>query len=176
MRAPIEALALILALGPATQLAAQDHPHDHASPYAGFTDREIKALSAEEVEGLLSGAGLGMALPGELNRYPGPTHVLQMAPILDLSPDQEDAIRTIFEEMQGQARALGKEIVERERELDQAFAQGTITDVRLEELVGVIARSKARLRVAHLRAHLRLRPILTESQIEQHERLRGYAG
>lgn len=176
MRAPIEALVLILALGPATQLVAQDHSHDHTSPYAGFTDREIKALSAEEVEGLLSGVGLGMALPGELNRYPGPTHVLQMASVLDLSPDQEEAIRAIFEEMKEEARSLGKQIVEWERELDQAFAQGTITDVRLRELVRVIARSRATLRVAHLRAHLRLRPVLTESQIEQYERLRGYAG
>lgn len=176
MRAPIQILALILALGPTTQLVAQDHSHDHTSPYAGFTDREIKALSAEEVEGLLGGVGLGMALPGELNRYPGPTHVLQMASVLDLSTDQEGAIRAIFEEMKGEARSLGRHIVERERELDQAFAQGTITDVRLEELIGVIARAKASLRVAHLMAHLRLRPLLTESQIELYEQLRGYAG
>lgn len=176
MRGALGVLGLALALSPVGPVAAQAHSHDHASPYAAFTDREIKALSAEEVQGLLDGAGLGMALPGELNRYPGPRHVLDMAPMLGLSPDQESAVRAIFEEMQEQARSLGKEVVDLERELDRDFAQGTITDARLEELVGAIARSNAKLRVVHLRAHLRLRPILTESQREQYERMRGYAG
>ena len=175
MRVPRGVIAVALALSTIGPLAAQEHSHDHASPYAGFMDREIKALSAEEVEGLLGGAGLGMALAGELNRYPGPRHVLEMAPMLGLSVDQESAIRTIFEDMQARASSLGEQVVELERQLDQAFARGTITDGRLEELVGAIALANAGLRVVHLGAHLRLRPILTESQLEQYEKARGYA-
>jgi hypothetical protein len=49
------------------------------SPYAGQAGREIKALSREEVEGLLAGQGMGYAKAAELNRYPGPAHVLEQA-------------------------------------------------------------------------------------------------
>ena len=49
------------------------------SPYTGQEARGIKALSQDDIEGLLSGAGTpfgGMAKPAELNGYPGPRHVL----------------------------------------------------------------------------------------------------
>jgi Spy/CpxP family protein refolding chaperone len=137
-------------------------------------DREIKALSTDEVESLLAGEGIGMALPAELNRYPGPRHVLDMSEMLELTSDQEETVRTIFEEMQGEARALGAVVVERERELDRAFAEGAIEESELERLVGEIADARGRLRAAHLRAHVRLYPVLTEEQRAHYQRARGY--
>ncbi len=53
--------------------AAQD------SPYTGMQQREIKALSAETVSGYLAGHGMGFAMVAELNSYPGPKHVLELA-------------------------------------------------------------------------------------------------
>lgn len=41
------------------------------SPYTGATQREIKTLSAEQIAGYLSGDGMALALPAELNDYPG---------------------------------------------------------------------------------------------------------
>ena len=175
MRYSLGLLALALTLGSAGPLFAQAHLHDHASPYAGFTDREIKALSPEEIAGLLNGDGLGMALPAELNRYPGPRHLLELGAMLGLSSDQESEVQAIFNEMQAQARSLGKTIVELERGLDRSFAEGTITEARLGKLLEVIALNRARLRATHLRAHLRVLPVLTESQREHYERVRGYA-
>jgi len=157
-------------------LVAQARPHDHASPYAGFTDREIKALSAEEIVGLLNGDGLGMALPAELNRYPGPRHLLELGAMLGLSPDQESEVQAVFDAMQAQAQSLGQTIVELERDLDRSFVKGTITEARLDELLEAIALHRARLRATHLRAHLLVLPVLTESQREHYERARGYAG
>ena len=55
-----------------------------ASPYSGQETRDIKALSDDERRRLLEGHGMGMALPAELNRYPGPKHVLELAGELDL--------------------------------------------------------------------------------------------
>ena len=176
MRNSTTLLALALVLGSAGPLVAQAHTHDHASPYAGFTNREIKALSAEGIAGLLNGDGLGMALPAELNGYPGPKHVLELGAMLGLSTDQEAKIRAIFDEMQAQAPSLGKTIVELERELDQSFAEGSITEPRLDARLEAIAKQRMRLRATHLRAHLRLLPVLTESQREQYEQARGYEG
>lgn len=175
MRNPVLLLALALTLGSASSLGAQAHSHDHTSPYAGFGDREIKALAAEEIDALLDGDGLGMALPAELNRYPGPRHVLELAPMLQLSAEQRTATQAIFDEMQGLARTLGASIVELERDLDRSFAESTITEARLDELVEAIAMQRAALRAAHLRAHLRLLPVLTEAQRAQYEQARGYA-
>lgn len=162
---------------PAIPLSAQEHLHgQHASPYTEMLDREIKALSAEEVEGLTGGMGMQMALAAELNGYPGPRHVLDMADMLGLDEDQRTAVEGIFERMQAEARALGAEVVEAERRLDAEFADETIDPSTLSLLTGDIARARGELRAVHLAAHLDVRPLLTEEQREHYERARGYTG
>lgn len=163
-----------LALAAAGPLVAQAHSHDHTSPYAGYMDRDIKALSAEETAALLNGEGAALALAAELNHYPGPRHVLDLRTELGLSSDQDAAIHTVFDEMQAETRSLGRIVVDLERDLDRAFAAGTITDVRLTELVEAIALARGKVRAAHLRAHLRVAPILTAAQREAYARARGY--
>lgn len=175
MRNPVGLVAFVLVLASPGPLVAQAHSHEHASPYAGLTDREIKALSAEEIGSLLNGDGLGMALPAELNGYPGPKHVLELGAMLGLSTEQEGQVQAIFDEMQAQARSLGRTIVELERDLDRSFTEGSITEARLDELLEAAALNRARLRAVHLRAHLQVLPVLTESQREHYERARGYA-
>src|SRR5215831_750214 len=87
------------------------------SPYARQESRPIKTLSPQEVQDLLSGRGMGMAKPAELNRYPGPRHVLELADQLALSPAQRAETERIFEAMQAEASRIGAEIVAREGEL-----------------------------------------------------------
>ena len=41
------------------------------SSYGNYRDRHIKSLSEQEVDDLLAGRGMGLALPAELNSYPG---------------------------------------------------------------------------------------------------------
>ena len=41
------------------------------SPYAGMQSRSIKALSAQQIDDLRAGRGMGLALAAELNGYPG---------------------------------------------------------------------------------------------------------
>jgi hypothetical protein len=50
--------------------------------------REIKALSETEVSGYLDGRGMGFAKAGELNGYPGPAHLLELADKLRLTSEQ----------------------------------------------------------------------------------------
>ncbi|HKK94495.1 MAG TPA: periplasmic heavy metal sensor [Longimicrobiales bacterium] len=172
------AVALLCALGlPAAPLSAQAHQHGaHTSPYSDLLDREIKALSAEDVEGLTAGMGMQMALAAELNGYPGPRHVLDMADMLELGDEQRSDVQEIFDRMQTEARRLGAEIVEAERALDTAFADETIDPATLASLVGEIARARGDLRAVHLLAHLAVRPILTEEQRAHYDRARGYTG
>ena len=59
------------------------------SPYAGMQTRTIKALSEQQIADLKAGRGMGLALPAELNGYPGPAHVLELSDQLGLSPEQK---------------------------------------------------------------------------------------
>ena len=58
------------------------------SPYAGQQTREIKALSAQEIDDLLNARGMALAKAAELNGYPGPRHSLELADKLGFSPEQ----------------------------------------------------------------------------------------
>lgn len=147
--------------------------HTH-SAYSSHQTREIKALSADEVEGYLSGAGLGMALPGELNGYPGPRHVLELADNLELSQEQAATVRRIFDSMESQAIELGVQVVELERRLDAEFAERSIAPAKLTSLTDEIAQLQGRLRAVHLQAHLEVADVLTPGQRQEYDRLRGY--
>ena len=149
--------------------AAQSH-----KPYAGQQNRHIKGLSASEVDGLLKGKGLGMAKPAELNKYPGPKHVLEIADKLNLSQKQLQQTQLFFRQMKSEAVPLGEEIVAAEKSLDELFASGNITDQSLEKTLGNIAILRGKLRFVHLKTHILQKKIMSEKQIHQYSRLRGY--
>lgn len=169
-RLPLIATLLLCA---ASQARAQQHQHGQ-SPYAGLEGREIKALSEEQLQQLRTGEGMTLALPAELNHYPGPRHVMDMAEELALSLKQRDQVRGIEQAMRAKAIALGTAIIEKERQLDQAFAKGTISEDGLRDVTREIARLQAELRYVHLSAHLEVRRILTEQQVTKYDELRGY--
>lgn len=143
--------------------------------YAGRQDRPIKALDPQRAEDLLAGRGLGYALAAELNHYPGPAHVLQLGDQLGLTPDQERATREVFAAMDGEARRLGRQLIDQERELDGLFASGRIGPEELDRLAGAIAAIEGQLREVHLAAHLQMKAILTPAQVARYDELRGYA-
>ena len=145
-------------------------------PYAGLQEREIKALDVERVQDLLAGHGAGYALAAELNSYPGPTHVIQLSERLELTGDQIQAVETIFESMSTDAKIIGAELVATEADLDQLFSDGTIDYDELARLTATSAEIEGKLRSVHLGAHLSLKEMLTEAQIEMYDRLRGYSG
>src|SRR6266404_976322 len=85
------------------------------SPYAGQQQRTIKALSDQEIGDLLAGRGMGLAKAGELNSYPGPLHVLQLAEQLELSDQQRAATNLLYAKMRERAVSIGGQIIEAER-------------------------------------------------------------
>lgn len=144
------------------------------SPYAGQQHRAIKALSADEVQGYLAGRGMGFAKAAELNHYPGPRHVLELADALALTADQRTRTQALFDDMQAKAQRLGEELVEGERALEQLFASGQVTPEALQSRVAAVAKVRGDLRYTHLVTHLAQRDILTAVQLKAYDRLRGY--
>lgn len=153
--------------------AAAHAAHGHAG-YAGLQHRAIKALTAQQIEGYRAGRGMGLAMAAELNGYPGPMHVLELAPQLGLSGDQQASTQAIFQAMQTQAKPLGAAIIDAERELDAMFATGSATPASIETQTQKIARLQGQLRAVHLASHLDMMKVLSAEQVQAYKRLRGY--
>ncbi len=163
-------LILCLLLTTATFAAVQEAQ----SPYAGQEERAIKALSLEEIRQYLTGAGMGFAKAAELNHFPGPKHVIEWAEQLLLSQIQLKETKKIRAAMQKEAVRLGKLLVEKEKALDDLFANASINKEKLNAMVEEIAQLSGRIRAAHLRAHLKMKELLSEHQVMLYDQLRGY--
>ena len=145
------------------------------SPYAGEQTRAIKALSPAQIDDLRAGRGMAMALPAELNGYPGPSHVLEWADALQLTPAQRQETSSLMARMKVQARSLGEEVIQAEEALDGLFRSGRMLDE--ETMAGAVERAalaQGRLRAAHLSYHLAMAKLLNAEQRSQYNRLRGY--
>jgi Spy/CpxP family protein refolding chaperone len=144
------------------------------TPYAGMQTRPIKALSEQQVADLSAGRGMGLALAAELNGYPGPVHVLELADKLDLSPDQRASIQRLFDSMKAKAVPLGSRLIEQEADLDKQFAGHTVTPDSLRASTAAVAATQGALRETHLKYHLSTVAVLSPGQIQRYAELRGY--
>jgi Spy/CpxP family protein refolding chaperone len=147
--------------------------HDH-SPYAGQERRAIKALSEEEMQALLSGQGMELAKAAELNHYPGPRHVLDLATPLQILEPQRAETQQIYDRMHQEAVRFGALLIDKERELDHLFATETVDSQTLQHLTKHIAQLQGDLRLAHLQAHVEMKRVLSREQIDTYDTLRGY--
>jgi Spy/CpxP family protein refolding chaperone len=154
--------------------ALSQHPMGGHSPYAGYEKRSIKAYSDQEIADLQNGRGIGLALPAELNGYPGPSHVLELAEKLRLSDDQKKQMENLYGAMRTETVALGLQLIDQERELDQLFRLRAVTLASLQHATAAIGQTQAALRNAHLKYHLSTIDVLTPEQIEAYDVLRGY--
>ena len=168
MKSPIFVFAAVTAL--ATTVNAQSNHQ----PYKGFEAQAISSLSLKDIEDLKSGAGWGLALPAELNGYPGPAHVLEFQTELDLTTEQTDATQAIFDSMKAEAVTSGLALIDAERDLDLGFKAGDLTPPKLRELIGKVESARANLRYIHLSRHLQSIDLLSPEQILKYSNLRGY--
>lgn len=144
------------------------------SPYAGEERREVKSLSKKEINSLRHGDGMGFAKLAELNHYPGPKHVLEIADELDLSASQRVQTETLYEEMQRDAVALGEQLLAAESRLDLEFEKRSVSPDSLRTALLEIGELRARLRYVHLEAHLQQKNVLSPEQVREYDKLRGY--
>jgi len=133
---------------------------------AGAQDREKQYLE---------GAGMGYARAAELNHFPGPMHVLELADQLKLTAEQRAATQALMDAHKAQARALGAEVVAAERELEHLFRSGKLDEAVLARVARTAAAVEGEYRLSHLETHRRMRDLLTADQVKRYDELRGYA-
>src|SRR3954452_1857563 len=115
------------------------------TPYAGLQNRSIKALSGQQIADLRAGRGMGLALAAELNGYPGPSHLLELADKLGLSNAQRNTARNLFEAMKAETVPIGERLIAQEAALDRLFADHTITAEKLRTATAEIGATQAQL-------------------------------
>jgi len=155
-------------------MASPAFGHAADSAYAGQEHRAIKALSEQEIADYRHGRGMGTSKAAELNRYPGPRHVLDHAQQLGLTREQLGKAREIHEAMARDAVRLGEQIVQKEAELEALYATGRADAQNTAKVVREIGRLQAEYRLVHLDAHLSMRQILSEEQVAAYDKVRGY--
>lgn len=146
------------------------------TPYSGMEARSIKSLSEQQIADLSAGRGMGLALAAELNGYPGPSHAIELAEKLGLSPEQIAKLQQQFSAMKAETIPIGAQLIEEERGLNEQFTSKSITLASLETGTRKIGQTQAKLRAAHLKYHLSTAAILTPQQVAQYNELRGYSG
>lgn len=183
MNALLLAIGLLLAAPVFAQHLHQSAPHgaqghsqhQHGpSAYAGMENRAIKALSEQQIDDIRAGKGMSLALPAELNGYPGPSHVLELADALGLNEQQKIKTQDLFAQMQMEAKRLGEQLITREVELDRLFKDRKASLESVQQAAAGAALAHGRLRTAHLNYHLKMVEVLTAKQAAQYNHLRGY--
>lgn len=168
------AKAVIVTIALPIGVAIAQTQKETVSPYSGEQARQIKALSEKDINDYLTGQGMGYAKAAELNNYPGPRHVLDLAKSLSLSPEQTKSTNIIYDSMKAHAIALGKLLVEKESQLDHKFATASMERDDLNALTAEIGIIEANIRQTHLAAHIEQKSVLSEDQVQLYNRLRGY--
>jgi|SRR5262245_3591925 len=170
MKPHVGVLAAVLMLPSGLALAQPQEP------YAGLETRTIKALSDQQIADLRAGRGMSLALAAELNGFPGPAHVLELAEQLALSEQQRSKVQDLFAAMKAEAIPLGEKLIAQEAELDRQFAGRTVTAASLKASIDSIGATQAALRETHLKYHLITVDVLTPAQTDRYAQLRGYNG
>jgi Spy/CpxP family protein refolding chaperone len=157
-------------------MAQNNHVHEKpiVSPYAGMQNREIKSLSPSQIEELRAGRGMSLALPAELNGYPGPSHVLDLSKELELSASQRARTQKLHDMMKREAQTAAEDVISAEKELNDLFESKRVTPQNLREVTAKAAAAQGTLRAAHLKYHLEMAALLTDAQMLKYSQLRGY--
>jgi Spy/CpxP family protein refolding chaperone len=169
---------VVLALALSGLPAVAQEVHHDCPQMTGATHAQAamneSGFSDEQRSQYLNGEGMGLARAAELNHYPGPRHVLDIADKLGLSTDQLTATRALFDDVHTKAQALGKQVVAREDELYALFREQHADADKVRQLTAEIANLQGQLRALHLTAHIHERALLSAEQVAKYDALRTY--
>lgn len=162
------ASSLVLAQEPAgKQLGGKAVPvKPTESAPAPTSGSGMKALDKDDVADYSDGKPMRYARAAELNGFPGPKKALEWAEDLKLTADQKTSLDRIWREEKDSAAGFGKQIVEKEKELDTLFKGNAAPDeAKVMAVVSQIAKLEGDYRAAHLKANVATAKTLTADQI-----------
>jgi len=147
-----------------------------AAAHAAKVAREgtgIPALSEAQAASYLDGKAMWQASVAELNHFPSPRRVLELADALELTEGQRWDTTNLHEETRREAIRLGRELVALEQRLNRIFVWNQATTDNIEKTVLDIGTLQTQLRLTHLVASIRQKLLLTEEQVRLYDELQG---
>jgi hypothetical protein len=147
-----------------------------AAAHAAEAAREgtgIPALSETQATSYLEGNAMWQASVAELNHYPSPSRVLELAEPLGLTVIQRWSTTNLHEEARREAIRLGEELVALEHKLNRIFVWNQASPDNIEKIVLDIGTLRTQIRLTHLVASIRQKALLTEEQVRHYDELRG---
>ena len=147
-----------------------------AAAHAAKVAREgtgIPALSEAQAASYLDGKAMWQASVAELNHFPSPRRVLELADALELTEGQRRATTKLHEETRQEAIRLGWELVALEQKLNRIFVWNQATADNIAKTVLDIGTLQTQLRLTHLVASIRQKSLLTEEQVRRYDELQG---
>jgi hypothetical protein len=125
---------------------------------------------------LARGDGVGLAKPAEVNGFPGPRHVLDLADALELDAAQRTASAAIYQRMHERARGLGAEYIAAWDALNELWRGVRVDAAELRRRTTELGRLEGELRAVHLDAHREQAALLSTEQRRRYATLRqGHA-
>ena len=122
---------------------------------------------------LLNGLEGDYGKTAEINSYPSPKSLLELATTLNLSSIQKSRLSDIHNSTVARAKQLGKEIVQIENELNQAFQGRIINEKSCADDALQIGRLRGKLRGVILNSHIKAKAVLNDSQLSMYKKLHG---
>lgn len=124
-------------------------------------------------DALLKGLEGDNGKTAEMNKYPSPKDLLELATTLNLSSVQKSRLIEIRDNTISRAKQLGKEIVQIENELHKAFQARIINEKSCTDDAQQIGRLRGRLRAVFLTSHIRAKAVLNDSQVSMYRKIQG---
>ncbi len=157
------AAVLLMSVAPAAaQHGAGAHAHTGATPSTGHLAAQACQTEFDSV--VADGRGFGLAFAADQNGYPGPLHVLELKDRLRLTPEQERGARALLDAMFAEGRPKSARLLASEARLRDLFARAGADDATLAAAVTEAEQARADVRLVHLRAHVKMRDLLTDEQ------------
>lgn len=165
---------LLLCFGLMVTFSPVQSQPDTAQESADASDVEpLQAMPRRQFNNLLEGRGMGQARIADMSGYPGPMHVLEMAEALEISAEQREQTEQIMQRMRSTAQQRGRELIETERKLEALFDGGPVQPSAVDAALLEIANLQARVRAAHLHAHIEQARVMSDEQIAKYTKLRA---
>ncbi len=124
---------------------------------------------------LLNGLEGDNGKTAEMNNYPSAKNILELASTLNLSSIQKSRLSDIHSNTVARAKQLGKEIVQIENELHQAFQARIINEKSCADDALQIGRLRGKLRGIILNSHIKAKAVLNDSQLNMYKKIQGGA-
>ncbi len=130
---------------------------------------ELQSLSQDDI------STLQIVKTPELNGYYAASYILQVEDAINISGEQKREVKSVSSKMQNNAVLLGTELIYLEKQLNNAFSNKSINEIKLDKYITDIMDVRAKLRLVHLSTRLQTPSILRQEEVFLYSSLRGYS-